>query len=529
MQSLDAFRQSWQQEISKDKPTTHDNDIPHTPIGDLCRLGAKSKRSLDCETSIPPPSQSTSFSGSVNNSASFTIGIRSFVVSNTATAPSTVAQPSTSEVATKKLKAMPATLLEELIRDIDESTDIPFFNISLPREIALKIFDYLSIEDLYSCLRVCKAWHSLSSDELLWYNLFKRLKLDQPKQQAPTENWKETVKLAIMSDQQLIQNFRNHQCRTTKLTYRVGVVLTCANNDSSTIVAGYSTGIIRTWPIQSILDLAEETEENEQCDTPDIIYESSDSGPEIGLTGVKSVGLLKNDIFAVHANGLLEVWTKEAGQQPRYTQDVTTSVLEHVVNDDYSLCTASRSKFYVWNFYPNESVPHFQELNFNSEFNDRILSFCMSSSHSVPISIVAAARSLWCLSLSDISHRYAFYSILESDHVQKISLDIHHEEPLAVVGLGSQIKLFDLQNGRCNILSNHYASLPAQVHLVRANQCPNNEFLVAFDNYQISIFDRRQPNGAIQHFYGHHAPITTLQVDSWKLASTDRYGFVRLW
>jgi hypothetical protein len=98
-----------------------------------------------------------------------------------------------------------------------------------------------------------------------------------------------------------------------------------------------------------------------------------------------------------------------------------------------------------------------------------------------------------------------------------------------VIGLGSQIKLFDLQNGRCNILSNNYASLPAQVHLVRANQCPNNEFLVAFDNYQISIFDRRQANGAVQHFYGHHAPITTLQLDSWKLASTDQYGFVRLW
>lgn len=108
-------------------------------------------------------------------------------------------------------------------------------------------------------------------------------------------------------------------------------------------------------------------------------------------------------------------------------------------------------------------------------------------------------------------------------------MDIHHEEPIGVVGLSGQIKLFDLQQGRCEVLNNDYNSLPANVHLIRAKQCPNHEFLVAFDNYQISVFDRRQKFGAVQHFYGHHAPITTLQMDSWKLSSTDAYGFVRLW
>ncbi|CAF4632943.1 unnamed protein product, partial [Rotaria magnacalcarata] len=53
--------------------------------------------------------------------------------------------PTTNEPPSKKLKTSNLTLLDELIRDIDESTDVPFFNISLPREIALHIFDYLSI------------------------------------------------------------------------------------------------------------------------------------------------------------------------------------------------------------------------------------------------------------------------------------------------------------------------------------------------------------------------------------------------
>jgi hypothetical protein len=153
----------------------------------------------------------------------------------------------------------------------------------------------------------------------------------------------------------------------------------------------------------------------------------------------------------------------------------------------------------------------------------------MSSHHSVPISIIAAKKSLWCISLLNLTNRLSFYSTLETNYIEKVPLDIHNDEPLAIIALDNEIKLFDLQNGRCNIVSTNYKYLPASVHLIRANKCPINEFIVAFDNAQISIFDRRQKDGAVQHFYNHFSTITTLQMDTWKLASTDIRGFVRLW
>jgi hypothetical protein len=153
----------------------------------------------------------------------------------------------------------------------------------------------------------------------------------------------------------------------------------------------------------------------------------------------------------------------------------------------------------------------------------------MSSQHSVPIAIIGGNKSLWCLSLSNVSNRLSFYSTLQTDYREKIPLDIHSEEPLAIIGSDDEIKLFDLQSGRCNIISTNYKYLPSGVHLIRANQCPINEFLVAYDNSQISVFDRRQKEGAVQHFYNHYSTITTLQMDTWKLASTDIRGFVRLW
>ena len=153
----------------------------------------------------------------------------------------------------------------------------------------------------------------------------------------------------------------------------------------------------------------------------------------------------------------------------------------------------------------------------------------MSSYHTVPISIIAGNKSLWCVSLSNLTNRYSFYSILESHYIQKIPSDIHNDEPLAIVGIEREVKLFDLQCGRCNVVLTNYKNFPANVHLIRADKCPVNEFIVAFDNYQISVFDRRQKEGAVQHFYNHYSPITTLQMDTWKLASTDTCGFVRLW
>jgi len=153
----------------------------------------------------------------------------------------------------------------------------------------------------------------------------------------------------------------------------------------------------------------------------------------------------------------------------------------------------------------------------------------MSSHHSIPISIIAANKSFWCISLNNLSNRLSFYSLFQPDSIQKIPLDIHNDEPIAIIGIENEIKLFDLQSGRCNIISTNYKYLPSYVNLIRANQCPINEFLVAYDNSQISIFDRRQKEGAIQHFYNHYSTITTLQMDTWKLASTDVRGFIRLW
>ncbi len=73
------------------------------------------------------------------------------------------------------------TLVDALIRDLvsllrsplafcdspwpsqDEVNTVPFFDVQLPREVALIIFSYLSVADLCTCARVRTAGHGYSS------------------------------------------------------------------------------------------------------------------------------------------------------------------------------------------------------------------------------------------------------------------------------------------------------------------------------------------------------------------------------
>lgn len=50
----------------------------------------------------------------------------------------------------------------------NELNTIPFFDVQLPREIAIAIFRYLNVKDLCTCARVSKSWRALAEDNVLW-------------------------------------------------------------------------------------------------------------------------------------------------------------------------------------------------------------------------------------------------------------------------------------------------------------------------------------------------------------------------
>uniref|UniRef100_A0A8D2MMY4 F-box and WD repeat domain containing 8 n=1 Tax=Zonotrichia albicollis TaxID=44394 RepID=A0A8D2MMY4_ZONAL len=53
----------------------------------------------------------------------------------------------------------------------NEINEVPFFDVQLPYELALKIFQYLGKAELGRCAQVSRTWKILAEDEVLWYRL----------------------------------------------------------------------------------------------------------------------------------------------------------------------------------------------------------------------------------------------------------------------------------------------------------------------------------------------------------------------
>ena len=135
-------------------PSHSTNNVPQTTsIGDLLRIGTNFKHSLEGQTPIPLPSQSNPSFHSTTNNGSVTIGIRTFTTPDS--------KPSITEPSSKKFKASAVTLLDELIRDIDESTAIPSlispYHVKLPckssiisrSKISVHVYKYVKLGILY--------------------------------------------------------------------------------------------------------------------------------------------------------------------------------------------------------------------------------------------------------------------------------------------------------------------------------------------------------------------------------------------
>jgi F-box/WD-40 domain protein 8 len=140
-------------------------------------------------------------------------------------------------------------LLSLLIRDIDETTSIPFFDISLPKEVCIKIFSHLDMADVCRCACVSKAWASIANDELLWHNMYRRLGFkDQRSNVREQVGWKSLVRDGILRQHLVTQNWKERICQIQTFEYEKGLVfyMYMTSQASSTDTSNMDTSLIQT-------------------------------------------------------------------------------------------------------------------------------------------------------------------------------------------------------------------------------------------------------------------------------------------
>ena len=124
----------------------------------------------------------------------------------------------------EKLNKRKKSLVDQLIEDIDEITSIPFFDLSLPKEVGIQIFTDLGIRDLCVCAQVSKAWKCLAEDELIWYHVGCKLGYVQKRDCAAINraNWKDFVRDSILEERELNRNWKERICRLSSLEFERG-------------------------------------------------------------------------------------------------------------------------------------------------------------------------------------------------------------------------------------------------------------------------------------------------------------------
>ena len=118
-------------------------------------------------------------------------------------------------------------LLEILISDIDETVSLPFFDLELPREIAINIFRFLSMMDLSNCAQVNKQWKFLAEDDLLWYDICLKCGFETNASCAlDRKDWKAIVKDCISKEKSFKKNWKERICQISELEYEKGNIAT---------------------------------------------------------------------------------------------------------------------------------------------------------------------------------------------------------------------------------------------------------------------------------------------------------------
>ncbi|XP_044051438.1 F-box/WD repeat-containing protein 8 isoform X2 [Siniperca chuatsi] len=195
-------------------------------------------------------------------------------------------------------------LLDQLIQDLNEVSDIPFFDIELPYELALKIFQYLNCTELGRCAQVSRAWRVLAEDGVLWFKMCTREGYHQDASVSDSPCWKSALRDCRNSAKTVCSNWKNRVGSISQLQFELGKVLCDVSTCDNFVLAGYTSGDVRLWDTLHWDSTASYLKTNS-------LSASSDPRPYVSHVQVNSTVAA-----AAYEDGCVDLWSTETGGEP---------------------------------------------------------------------------------------------------------------------------------------------------------------------------------------------------------------------
>uniref|UniRef100_A0A7N8Y4E4 F-box/WD repeat-containing protein 8 n=1 Tax=Mastacembelus armatus TaxID=205130 RepID=A0A7N8Y4E4_9TELE len=405
-------------------------------------------------------------------------------------------------------------LLDQLIQDLNEVNDIPFFDIELPYELALKIFQYLDCTELGRCAQVSRAWRVLAEDCVLWFKMCTREGYHQDASVSDSLCWKSTLRDCRNSARTVCSNWKNRVGSISQLQFELGKVLCDVSSCDNFVLAGYTSGDVRLWDTLHWDSPASYLKTNS-------LSANTDPRPHASHVQVNS-----SVAAAAFEDGCVDLWSTETGgepihhyQSPGRIQALALSpdspVLGSAAGCDIRLdCADDRG---YWRMLCHAQLPKIS------------LVLVPGRRQQSPLAALAAGEAVYLLDPQEDEPR-----TLHSVYAHPVTcLDASDSNVAfgvkrtgwAMHDGGNKIHIYSLETGKPVV---YVGNSPGDFTCINLRYSPPHLLVCGNKDRRVRVFDLRS-GSSVASLYAHHLGVTSVQTDDWKIVSGGGEGLVCVW
>ncbi|KAL3975431.1 hypothetical protein ACER0C_021317 [Sarotherodon galilaeus] len=407
-------------------------------------------------------------------------------------------------------------LVDQLIQDLNEVNDIPFFDIELPYEIALKIFQYLNCAELGRCAQVSRAWRVLAEDSVLWFKLCVREGYHQNASMSDSPCWKSMLRDCRNSSKTVRFNWKNRVGSISQLQFELGKVLCDVSSYDNFVLAGYTSGDVRLWDTLHWDSTASYLKANSL---------SANTEPRPHVSHVQVNGTLA---AAAYEDGCVDLWSTETGGEPIYHYQTPgriqvlalspdSPVLISATGSDVRLDCAKDCGY--WRTVCQTQLPKTVES----------MTLVPGRDQQSPLAALAAGESMYLLDPREeeplMLHSVYGHPVTCLDASESHVAFGVKRTGWAMHDGGNKIHIYSLETRKPTV---SVGNSPGDFTCINLRDSSPHLLVCGNKDRRVRVFDLRA-GSSVASLYAHHLGVTSVQADDWKIVSGGGEGLVCVW
>ncbi|XP_055461930.1 F-box/WD repeat-containing protein 8 [Psammomys obesus] len=374
----------------------------------------------------------------------------------------------------------PEPLVDQLIRDLNEMDEVPFFDVQLPYELAINIFQYLNRRELGRCAQVSKTWKVIAEDEVLWYRLCQQEGYLSQNRISDYSCWKLILQECLAKEHMIRTNWKNRKGAVSELEHIPDAVLCDVRSHDGVVIAG-----------QAFVSLLAE----------------------------------KFKVSLVHLpSGILNIWDLRTGKFPIYRFEHDARIQALALSREQAT-VATASAFDVVMLYPNEEGCWHVAAEFEVQKLVDYLEIVPNTGR-YPVAIATAGDLVYLLKAEDsartLHYVYGQPATCLDVSASQVAFGV---KSLGWVYEGNKILVYSLEAERC--LSKVGNAL-GDFTCVNLRDSPPNLMVSGNMDRRVRLHDLRSDRIALS-LAAHRLGVSAVQMDDWKIVSGGEEGLVCVW